>query len=62
MGIPLLLPVKTRAARLAKVGLATYFFLMLSDGAFSLIPTQYTYWTVVGVVCFGASTGKGQYD
>ncbi len=65
-GFPLLLPVRTRAARLAKVGLATYFFLMLSDGAFTLVPTQYTYWMVVGVVCSARFTGarfyKGSYD
>lgn len=57
-GFPLLLPVKTRAARLAKVGLMTYFFLMLSDGAFILIPTQYTYWMVAAVVCSDAFLGE----
>ena len=57
-GFPLLLPVGTRVARLAKVGLITYFFLMLSDGAFVFIPTQYTYWMVAAVVCSDRFLGE----
>lgn len=49
---PLLASSSSRAARLAKAGLVAYLVVMISDGAFVLVPTQWTYWTVASIVLF----------
>lgn len=51
---PLWAPVSHFSGRLAKVGLLVYLLVMLSDGAFVLVPTQWTYWTLAAIVFHAA--------
>ncbi|MDR9392560.1 MAG: hypothetical protein RI554_11100 [Trueperaceae bacterium] len=53
---PLLLPAHGPVAKAAKVGMITYLFVMVSDGAFPLIPTQHTYWMVAALAVAGPRT------
>jgi len=49
---PLWVPASSLPVRLAKVGLLVYLLIMFSDGAFVLVPTQWTYWTIASIVLF----------
>lgn len=53
---PLLSTANTRVNCLAKISLMTYLLVMWSDGAFLLIPTQWTYWTLASMVLFGRAS------
>lgn len=46
---PLALRKKGPVATAAVVGLVTYLVVMMSDGAFDLIPTQHTYWAIATI-------------
>lgn len=56
---PLILRASCWTAKAAKLGLVTYLLVMASDGAFVLVPTQYTYW-MVATFLLAASPQAGQ--
>lgn len=60
--LPVWVRVSSLAGRLAKVGLLVYLLLMLSDGAFVLVPTQWTYWTLAAIVLYSANAGPPPDD
>lgn len=49
---PLAIPTRDMLSKLAKVGLLAYILIMWSDGAFILVPTQFTYWMVASLILF----------
>ncbi len=56
---PLLLPAHGPVGKAAKVGLVAYLFVMVSDGAFPLIPTQHTYWTIAALAVVAPRAREG---